>query len=85
MPNPRNSGYEIVRGIGRWDLVALMVNITIGSGILGLPSTYFIDRDGIIQSVFTGPLEDEGEGTNVQGAIGETELDQHIQEILGGG
>jgi basic amino acid/polyamine antiporter, APA family len=41
MPNPSNTGYEIVRGIGRWDLVALMVNITIGSGILGLPSKLF--------------------------------------------
>jgi amino acid transporter len=41
MPHPSNTGYEIVRGIGRWDLVALMVNITIGSGILGLPSRLF--------------------------------------------
>jgi basic amino acid/polyamine antiporter, APA family len=41
MPAPSNTGYEIVRGIGRWDLVALMVNITIGSGILGLPSKLF--------------------------------------------
>jgi basic amino acid/polyamine antiporter, APA family len=32
---------EMIRGIGRWDLVALMVNITIGSGILGLPSKLF--------------------------------------------
>ncbi len=31
----------IIRGIGRWDLVALMVNITIGSGILGLPTKLF--------------------------------------------
>lgn len=41
MPTPSNASYEIVRGIGRWDLVALMVNITIGSGILGLPSKLF--------------------------------------------
>lgn len=41
MPTPSNNSYEIVRGIGRWDLVALMVNITIGSGILGLPSKLF--------------------------------------------
>src|ERR1044072_3638799 len=41
MPTPSNSSYEIIRGIGRWDLVALMVNITIGSGILGLPSKLF--------------------------------------------
>jgi basic amino acid/polyamine antiporter, APA family len=31
----------IVRGIGRWDLVALMVNISVGSGILGLPAKLF--------------------------------------------
>jgi amino acid transporter len=41
MSKPSNASYEIVRGIGRWDLVALMVNITIGSGILGLPSKLF--------------------------------------------
>jgi amino acid transporter len=41
MPTPSKHGYEIVRGIGRWDLVALMVNITIGSGILGLPAKLF--------------------------------------------
>jgi basic amino acid/polyamine antiporter, APA family len=31
----------ILRGIGRWDLAALMVNITIGAGILGLPAKLF--------------------------------------------
>jgi amino acid transporter len=31
----------IIRGIGRWDLVALMTNISIGSGILGLPAKLF--------------------------------------------
>lgn len=41
MPSSSNASYEIVRGIGRWDLVALMVNITIGSGILGLPAKLF--------------------------------------------
>jgi basic amino acid/polyamine antiporter, APA family len=41
MSTPSNTRYEIVRGIGRWDLVALMVNITIGSGILGLPAKLF--------------------------------------------
>src|SRR5688572_4338755 len=40
MVNPSNQ-YDIVRGIGRWDLVALMVNISIGSGILGLPAKLF--------------------------------------------
>lgn len=40
MSSPSNQ-YNILRGIGRWDLVALMVNITIGSGILGLPAKLF--------------------------------------------
>lgn len=35
------SGATILRGIGRWDLLALMVNITLGSGILGLPARLF--------------------------------------------
>jgi len=32
---------HLVRGIGKWDFVALVVNITIGAGILGLPSKIF--------------------------------------------
>ena len=40
MSSPSNQ-YDILRAIGRWDLVALMVNITIGSGILGLPAKLF--------------------------------------------
>jgi len=31
----------LVRGIGRWDFVALTVNITIGAGIFGLPSKIY--------------------------------------------
>src|SRR5262245_53510412 len=31
----------VLRGIGRWDLVALMVNVSMGAGILGLPSRLF--------------------------------------------
>ena len=31
----------LVRGIRRWDLLALMVNATIGAGIFGLPSRVF--------------------------------------------
>jgi APA family basic amino acid/polyamine antiporter len=30
---------DLVRAIGRWSLVALMVNLVIGGGIFGLPST----------------------------------------------
>ncbi len=32
---------HLMRGIGKWDFVALVVNITIGAGILGLPSKIF--------------------------------------------
>lgn len=35
------AGATIVRGIGRWDLVALMVNITLGSAMLGLPGKIY--------------------------------------------
>ena len=52
--------------------------------LLGLPTTYFIGADGVIKSVFTGPLTDEQNGTNVQGAIGESELYTRIKEILDG-
>jgi basic amino acid/polyamine antiporter, APA family len=33
-----NSARELVRAIGRWSLVALVVNSIIGSGVFGLPS-----------------------------------------------
>jgi amino acid transporter len=33
------SRHELVRAIGRWSLVALVVNSIIGSGVFGLPST----------------------------------------------
>jgi len=35
-PRPR-----LIRGIRRWDLLALMINATIGAGIFGLPSRVF--------------------------------------------
>jgi peroxiredoxin len=50
--------------------------------LLGLPTTYFVGRDGIIRSVFTGPFEAEESGTSVQGAIEASELEQRIAEIL---
>jgi peroxiredoxin len=50
--------------------------------LLGLPTTYFVGRDGVIRSVFTGPFEAEERGTSVQGAIGASELEQRIEEIL---
>src|SRR5277367_1836870 len=33
------SGQQLVRAIGRWSVVALVVNSIIGSGVFGLPST----------------------------------------------
>jgi peroxiredoxin len=50
--------------------------------LLGLPMTYFITREGVIDSVFIGPFEAEERGTNVQGAIAESELGQRIAAIL---
>jgi peroxiredoxin len=50
--------------------------------LLGLPTTYFVGRDGVIRSVFTGPFEASERGTSIQGAIGASELEQRIQEIL---
>ena len=38
---PQNRGPKLVRGIGRWDLIALIINLTIGAGIFGLPSKVF--------------------------------------------
>lgn len=50
--------------------------------LLGLPMTFFIDRRGVIRSIFTGPFTAQEQGTNVQGAIGQTELDQRIAAIM---
>ncbi|MCH8813893.1 MAG: redoxin domain-containing protein [Chloroflexi bacterium] len=47
-----------------------------------LPQTYFIDPAGVIQSMFIGPLLDERDGTDVQDAISDSELDLRIAEIL---
>src|SRR4051812_35901524 len=35
---PNSSSQQLVRAIGRWSLVALVINSIIGSGIFGLPS-----------------------------------------------
>lgn len=50
--------------------------------LLGLPTTFFIGRDGVIRSVFTGPFQEASRGTNVQGAIDSGELDKRVREIL---
>jgi len=51
--------------------------------ILGLPTTFFIGRDGVVRSVFTGPFQEKQNETNVQGAIEDSELERRIAEILG--
>ena len=50
--------------------------------LLGLPMTFFIDRAGVVRSVFAGPFVEQSRGTNVQGAIASSELDQRIAEIM---
>ncbi len=50
--------------------------------LLGLPTTYFVDRSGVIKSEYTGPFLENANGTNVQGAIDVSELTKRIQEIL---
>ncbi len=50
--------------------------------LLGLPTTYFIGRDGLIRSVFTGPFIEKSGDTNVQGAIEAGELEQRIAGIM---
>jgi len=50
--------------------------------LFGLPVTYFIDREGIVRSVFTGPFQESDRGTEVLGAIEQTELDRRISDIL---
>ena len=53
--------------------------------LLGLPVTYFVDRRGVIRSVFTGPFEERRQDTEVRGAIEESELEARINQILGSG
>ena len=36
--DPKAAEAKLFRGIGRWDLVGLLINILIGAGILGLPA-----------------------------------------------
>ncbi|HKZ50227.1 MAG TPA: TlpA disulfide reductase family protein, partial [Dehalococcoidia bacterium] len=50
--------------------------------LLGIPTTYFIDGQGVVRSVFRGPFLGRLNQANVQGAIEENELLQRIQQIL---
>ena len=64
--------------------IAIDVDGEVGDAyrLLGLPVTYFIDREGIVRSVFTGPFEESEQGTEVRGAIEQSELDRRIVDIL---
>jgi APA family basic amino acid/polyamine antiporter len=37
----RTTREHLIRGIGRWDLVALVINSVIGAGIFGLPAKLY--------------------------------------------
>jgi len=50
--------------------------------LVGLPTTFFVDRQGTVRSRFTGPFLESANGTNVQGAIDVTELEKRIEEVL---
>jgi thiol-disulfide isomerase/thioredoxin len=50
--------------------------------LLGLPTTFFIDPNGVVQHVFRGPVIEEDQDTNVQSAIEGSELEARIAEIL---
>ena len=50
--------------------------------LLGLPTTVFIDANGVIQKIFRGPLEEDKQGTDVNGAIGESDLEAGIAQII---
>lgn len=50
--------------------------------IIGLPTTFFVDRRGVIRDVFQGPFLERLQDMQVQGAIGEDELTRRIAVIL---
>lgn len=50
--------------------------------VIGLPTTYFIDREGVVRDAFEGPFLEQLQDTQVQGAIEEDELSRRIEGIL---
>ena len=50
--------------------------------LLGLPTTVFIDANGIIQSIYSGPLQSNQNNTDVQGAISQSDLEIRIGQIM---
>ena len=81
-------GKSIARGYvedyGMQFPVAIDVDGEVGDAyrLLGLPVTYFIDRDGVVRGVFTGPFEEKERDTEVRGAIEQSELEQRIAGLL---
>jgi peroxiredoxin len=81
-------GKSIARGYvedyGMQFPVAIDIDGEVGDAyrLLGLPVTYFIDRDGVVRGVFTGPFEEKERDTEVRGAIDQSELEQRIAGIL---
>jgi peroxiredoxin len=81
-------GKSIARGYvedyGMQFPVAIDVDGEVGDAyrLLGLPVTYFIDGDGVVRGVYTGPFEERAGDTEVRGAIEQTELEQRIAGIL---
>lgn len=57
-------------------------DVTNAYRLLGLPTTFFIDRNGVVRSVFRGPFVAPGQGKDVQEAIDEGELGRRIREVL---
>jgi len=46
--------------------------------VIGVPTSYFIDRSGVVRSIYTGPFV----GPESRQAIEESDLAQRIEEIL---
>ena len=46
--------------------------------VLGIPTSFFIDRSGVVRSIYTGPFV----GQQSRQGIGESDLAQRIEEIL---
>jgi basic amino acid/polyamine antiporter, APA family len=55
-PPPSPPRHQLVRAIGRWSLVALVVNSVIGSGVFGLPSVVagLVGRASVLAVVLAG-------------------------------
>jgi thiol-disulfide isomerase/thioredoxin len=50
--------------------------------LLGLPTTVFIDANGVIQSIYSGPFQGKQNDTDVQDAINQSQLEAGIAQIM---